>query len=307
MHNSKFIWDDARQCRIPVANAQEPKLTLVEKSTTASVDYYDNPAISQSMLKEFKKSPRHYYVKYVQKFAGKPETTAQKIGTLIHVAIYEPAKLHDKYYVLPEIDRRTKEGKAEYNQIVEANSGKSIITQDELDMAIQIRQSVINKKTSRIVLDGGKSEVELYWVDKATGANCKAKVDYLIEPCDKFPNGLIIDTKSTTDATQDTFAKDVYKYGYYLQAAWYREAIKSCYGTAEYPDFIFNVVEKTLPYETAYYCLDNETLNIGHEETTRLLSQLVECKNKNIWKGYTDKIETISLPSWVMNRVNNNL
>lgn len=45
-------------------------------------------------------------------------------------------------------------------------------------------------------------------------------------------------------------------------------------------------------------------LSIGLKENHELLSLYIKCLETNNWFGYKDKIQSISLPNWVINKFN---
>ena len=88
-------------------------------------DYYADPRISHSKLKEIRKSPAYFLHKLRE---PTKETDAMKLGTLCHMAVLEPDKLEQNYTALEEkIDRRTKEGKAAWAALQEASEGKVVV------------------------------------------------------------------------------------------------------------------------------------------------------------------------------------
>ncbi len=63
--------------------------------------------------------------------------------------------------------------------------------------------------------------------------------------------------------------------------------------------FLFLCVEKRAPYAVAVYAADAEMIQIGAEAAARDLEVLATCKAAGAWPGYSDQIETISLPPWM--------
>ena len=268
------------------------------------MNYFDNPAMSQSKLKDLKRSPRHFWAKHIAKLTNEKDTDAMRFGRLLHLYIFEPQKFKDSFVVIPNIDRRTKKGKDEYNELVKNSIDKIVITDSEIWTLKEIKESILNKKTAKILLKNGLAEHELYWTDEDTQVNCKAKLDYFIEPCDLYPNGLVIDLKTTQNASVEEFSKTIYNFGYYHQVAFYCSAVKQIYKTDDYPAFIFMSAEKEAPYECAFFTADQVTLNIGLSENENLLRLYRECVQNDRWFGYEDKVNEISLPQWAINKFN---
>lgn len=267
--------------------------------------YFSNPAISQSKLKDLKQSPKHFWANHINpNLAPRIETEAMKFGKAVHSCLFENQYFQDTYKTAPNIDKRTKSGKVLHEEFLVNNANKIIISYDDMAAVKLIYDSILNKKTSKIILSNGLAEHELYWVDKDTNIECKAKLDYLIEPCAQFPNGLIIDLKTTTNAEPNEFAKSIYNFGYYNQQAFYCDAVKAIYKTDDYPPFIFIPVEKTAPFECSFLAGDETMLNIGLQENLKLLNLYKKCLESDNWFGYEDKVQTIGLPNWAINKFN---
>ena len=73
---------------------------------------------------------------------------------------------------------------------------------------------------------------------------------------------LIVDLKTTMDASPDAFARTAANFNYPLQAAYYVDGLQAA-GIAS-PDavtsFVFLVVEKTPPYGVAVYTLPEDAI-----------------------------------------------
>lgn len=270
----------------------------------SKIDYFDNPAMSQSKLKDLKRSPKHFWTKHLAlDRLPDAETDAMRFGKAVHSCLFEHQLFIRDYVVEPNVDKRTKDGKLAFAEFVATNVGKIFISADDMIAVKRIRDAILNKKTSRILLNNGLPEHELYWIDADTGVSCKAKLDYFIEPCEQFQSGLIIDVKTTVDAEPNGFAKSIYNLGYYNQMAFYCNAVKTIYQTPDYPAFIFIPVEKVAPFECSFLVGDEVMLDIGLKENRKLLNLYNHCMQTGKWYGYEDKVQTISLPNWAMNKI----
>lgn len=266
-------------------------------------NYFDNPALSQSKLKEFKKSPKHYWSKYVDPERKEEEPTEEmKFGKALHCSILEPDLFKNNYMVIPKIDKRTKDGKAEYASYMQLSMGKEIISDENLKDIELMNNVLFSKDSSKLLKCGGLVEHELYWRDNEFDIDCKAKLDVFIQPNNVFKNGVIVDIKTTQDATPDVFTRSIDKYGYYNQAAFYCNAVKQIYNTVDLPMFIIIAMEKTSPYEINFFELDNKSIKFGIRENKQLMSKYKECLTTGNYHGYEDKINSISLPAYKLNK-----
>lgn len=267
------------------------------------MNYFDHPAISQSKLKDFKRSPKHYWTKYLDhNRILEEETPAMKFGKAVHMAVFEPERFAFEYKVLPSVDKRTKEGKLILKDLEEANPNAIFICREESDQIINIHANLYQKNASKFFLNNQSAvaEHEIFWLDQDTRLECKAKLDLFIPPSEYNPYGLVIDLKTTIDAREKSFSKSIHNFGYYNQAAWYCEAVKQFYRLSDHPTFIIIAIEKSAPYECGFYAVDEGMLEMGLLENRRLLNQLAECQKNNAWPGYKDEIVPIALPHYAM-------
>jgi hypothetical protein len=76
------------------------------------------------------------------------KTEALRFGTMFHTFVLEPELFEKKYVLADKIDRRTKEGKALFEEI--AQSGKQIITTEEYDTVVF---ETVERNLSRLISD----------------------------------------------------------------------------------------------------------------------------------------------------------
>jgi exodeoxyribonuclease VIII len=145
----------------------------------------------------------------------------------------------------------------------------------------------------------GKAETTHMWTDATTGVECKCRPDWLT-------SNLIVDLKTTEDASPRGFQRSVANYRYHVQAAWYLDGIEAVTGTR--PDqFIFICVEKKPPYAVGVYAADAEMIQIGAETAARDLEVYATCKAADAWPSYSDQIEPLSLPAWMRPRADGSM
>ena len=259
--------------------------------------YHGGKGISKSGLDLIARSPLHYWAAYHDPLRKpREETPAMRIGTAIHTAVLEPETFLERYVIVPEgIDRRTKDGKAEY-AVLEARAvdkGAQLLPYSDFDHAMAIKSSCHTHPMAKQMFSSGKAEMSVFWTDEETGVLCKCRPDWLLGG----ENPAILDLKSTIDASPDGFMKSAYKYRYHVQAAWYLDGLEAAIGIK--PDaFMFLAVEKTAPYAAAFYYADDAMLAAGRAEYRRQLRIYAECQKENKWPGYATKLQPLSLPKW---------
>lgn len=141
-----------------------------------NAEYHAHQAVSKSDLDLIHRSPLHYQYR---KEHPVEQTPALLTGSAVHKMVLEPDAFFDEFAVLPQFDRRTKSGKEEYAEFVEASVGKTIISDEVYQLSVDIAESVSHHKTARSLLSGGKAETSYFWNDIRTGMECKCRPDYL--------------------------------------------------------------------------------------------------------------------------------
>ncbi|WP_100499403.1 PD-(D/E)XK nuclease-like domain-containing protein [Geodermatophilus chilensis] len=154
---------------------------------------------------------------------------------------------------------------------------------------------------------GGKPEQSLFWrqqipvatPDRQQQVWRRARLDWLPK---LTPGGRLIlaDYKTAACAEPGAFRKTAFNLGYHVQAAWYIDAV-SALGLAEDIAFVFVVQEKTAPYPVTVCELDHDALRIGRVLSQQALSIYADCQRTDRWPGYSDQVELISPPPWVVN------
>lgn len=248
--------------------------------------YHDINAIGSSALKVMAtKTPAHYLA-YITE--PRETTPAMEFGTAVHAAILEPESFKDAYAIKPEnMSFATKEGK----EWKAAQSGKTILTSDEHNKIKAMLNSVMVHPIGDAIANGDTEESFL-WKDEKTGLLCKCRPDCLFDD-------MVLDVKTTDDASPKGFQQAIAKYNYHIQAAYYLEGLAAC---MENPPkrFVFVAIEKTAPYSVGVYELDSDALDRAKKSIRGALEMIKTCSDTKIYPGYNTKIQTIDLPYWAM-------
>lgn len=256
-------------------------------------EYHADGAVSKSDLDLINRSPLHYFE---EKNNPREQTEAMLFGSVVHKLVLEPETFSTEYAILPKADRRTREGKELYREFTEALADEAVISEELYTEAFKVAEAVRNNPIARKLLQGGKAEQSYFWVDSDTGAECKCRPDYI------RPDGVVIDLKTTENASPEKFTKTAYDYRYHVQAWWYLNGLRQNGIPAE--DFIFIAVEKKPPYAVCVYAADELMLTLGETEAKENLNTYVDCLTSGIWHGYekTPEIHSLSLPEWVIKK-----
>lgn len=250
-----------------------------------NADYHAHPAVSKSVLDKIARSPMHARA-YLDGEREEP-TAAMQFGTALHACVLEPELFADQYRVF-EGDRRTKDGKARYEEL--QASGKSIISAADFDAIAAMTARIRHHEAARYLLDDGIAESSVFWQHTPTGLECKCRPDFWTAD-----GSTLVDLKTCEDASPAAFARSVAAYRYHVQAAHYMVGTQA-------KRFLFVAVEKKAPYAVAVYELDSAALTEGHRLRDRDLEQYASCQEFGVWPGYPADIQTLTLPKWATNQ-----
>jgi hypothetical protein len=242
--------------------------------------YHRLSAIGSSGLKALAKSPAHFWAEYEDPDREPKEATeAMEFGTLIHAIVLEPETVRD-------VSRKLS-AKVVRNINVAQKVASSIL-------GLPDAQAIVNHR--------GMAERTLLWKEPVRDlagrihwVECKIRPDYLIPP---DQGGIILDVKSSKDASPGEFPRQAYNLGYHIQAAWYCRGYMVCYGAKERPSFRFLAGEKTAPFLAASYEASQAFLDAGARKIQGLLQTLVQCRSTGIWPGYSSETQSLDLPRW---------
>jgi hypothetical protein len=259
--------------------------------------YHAHAAVSKSHLDLVAKSPLHYWSRYLDPNRMPQEpTAAMAIGSAVHTHVLELDQWDAQYVVAPAgIDRRTKVGKAEWDVFQTAIGTRTVISREDADLVMRIGRSVLSHPAAAYLLGlPGKAETTHMWTDAGTGLQCKCRPDWLLDD-----GSMIVDLKTTEDASSKEFQRSIAKWRYQVQASFYLDGIQ--HATGKRPEqFVFIAVEKKPPYACAVYVADAQMIEIGRDTARRDLDKLNVCKAADYWPGYSDGIEQINLPPWML-------
>jgi len=263
---------------------------LIYHPDLSNEDYHHLKAVSPSQIKALKRSPLHYFDQFLaEDREKKPPSEAKLRGTALHTAVLEP-ELWDSTIAVPphSFDRRTKVGKELAAEFERESAGKIVLAPDDADQVRRMADAVRKHPAARFLLDlPGRREASYTWTDPETGLECKTRPDWHSED-----RRIVVDVKTSADASRAEFARSIANYEYHIQAAWNLDAQGG-------ELFLSVVVENTRPYGVAVYPASEAMLAAGRRRRDAAMQQLAECWQTNSWPGYGDQIqEPIDLPVW---------
>lgn len=248
-------------------------------------DYHSSPGLSQSILKAYGKSPAH--ARMMMNKTAKT-TEAMLLGRACHAAVFESERYNRDFVIAPQVDRRTKEGKAKFQCLLDSNQGKTILSEEDGETITGIIHSFRAHSFYDYIKQGcGYPELSYYW--KAQGFLCKARFDWITSINPNREEGRIIFDLKTTEygVTPQEVKRTILSMGYDIQAAWYQTAI---------PDarFIFIFAEKKPPYAIGLYELSDGMKERANEKIDYYLNIHSRCVAEQNWPPFQEN-EVITL------------
>ncbi|CAD7288266.1 PD-(D/E)XK nuclease-like domain-containing protein [Campylobacter suis] len=256
-------------------------------------DYHARAEISKSDLDLLAKSPLHLKLK--NELKSEP-TPALILGSLVHTLVLERQNYFNEYILKPKFNKRTKDGKQADEDFLALHPNKTAIEFSALMTVARITKSVLDMRETTAFLRDGKAEQSYFSTINDVAVKCRP--DFYNEAL-----GLIVDLKTTSDASPSGFAKSVANFNYHIQAAFYTDVLASL--GKEVNKFMFIAVETKAPFMVGFYELDEVALEQGRKRYLELLELYKYCRDNDEWWGYANfdgesikAVQTLSLPAW---------
>ncbi len=207
-------------------------------------------------------------------------TLSMRLGTGAHSLILGGPKL----VVYPG---KVRNGKA-WEQFKTDNADAIILSHTENRRAEAIAASVrADEVASRVLYaDGMVYEHTILWEQFGRARRCTP---------DAMNKSIIVDVKTTRDASPDRFKWDAIRMGYHVQLADYSAAFEHMNG---YPprDVYIVAVENSPPYGCSTWRMTTGALDKGGRLARTWLEQLIACEGIGIWPGYAPGVLDFEVP-----------
>ncbi|WP_431860084.1 PD-(D/E)XK nuclease-like domain-containing protein [Azospirillum sp.] len=246
-------------------------------------EYHASNGVSVSKLKIFAKAPAK------ARYGEKKEAKALSFGSLIHCAVLQSHLLETLYHPC-DLERLNPRDGA-YKEEAAKAMGRELVKRPEFENALRIRDAVHKHPVAAELLKPQLLvEQSFYWIDEETGLLCRGRADGI-----RPEMRILVDLKSTEDASEVEFGWSCRNYKYHWQDAFYRDGVEAACGWT--PEaFIFLAVEKEAPFLVGAYELSPADLEEGRQEVRAQLTRYADCQRNNDWPGYSPTLETLTLP-----------
>ena len=209
------------------------------------------------------------------------ESPALIEGRLQHTLFLEIDKFDDEFVIEPNVDRRTKAGKEEYEDFKASIGDRSPVKQDMYDVCMERRKVVeeyVPHETHKVELT-----LCFHWHNHPF----KARMDW-------YDGENVWDLKTARDASPRGFKSAINNFNYHMQAALYLDAAKALDLPAN--QFMFLAQEKAHPYPFAVYTLSEEAVDYGRARNEQALKTIIDCKDRDDYKPFNvSGIQTVDI------------
>lgn len=272
----------------------------------------DKNFVSASGLKKLKESPAHFK----EAETDKEETEAMQFGSAYHCFILEPEKFEKEYYVFDDSGiysvligegfkspRSTKQYKEWMESEMRLVGERKSISKDWFSQITAMKEKLMRHPYAKMLLSGGYNE-QGYMGEIETEAgriNVKFKPDHVNEG-----KKIIVDLKTTKDASDDGFSRAAGEMSYHIQAALYSDLMEKMSGDNLPYKFFFIAQEKRAPYAFNLFESSAQFISQGRFEYEMLLQLYKYCIDNNYWPGYQIWCQNkygileLKLPAWAI-------
>ena len=271
-------------------------LGLVENTSN---EFHTGPGVSCHDLRVLTEAtPMHLMAMRQASAAGKAKDGDNVLRAAVRCAVLEPDDFPYRYALMPEgIDRRSKVGKELFAE-TEAE-GKTPLKPADYELVMGAAAALRANKAIRFILGvGGKVRHSFYWRDAEAGVVCKYRPNFLVEPCQTFPNGLILDFKPCDSARPEAFRDFASRAKYHMQAAFAPVGFQQIFGTQEAPAMLFAAYETRAPFANKVYPASASQIALGSYKVREALALYAECESRGQWPGYSEELTPLELAAW---------
>lgn len=248
-------------------------------------DYLKERPLSFSSIKQFIRSPQHY-VKYLTQ--EKKQTDAMLLGSVVHALILEPQSFESKYIIEPEFNKRTNQGKEDYQKFLESMSEKNLQA---------IPQSVFVKAKEMVTQFMGTASAHI--LQMTSSREQRFDIDYIgIPVCgyiDAMSDEYVIELKTVSSAETSDIQRDFYNLKYHLQAGIYNWVTDK--------KIMYIVIENSSPYLSRTFIASDSYVSEGRKMFDKAMSDFRYCLDMDLFdRGYEFYAGTeshiLELPGW---------
>jgi len=278
-----------------VTAAVEVEAPKVIDGLSAEAYHADKTSISSSGLRALLNPGCPAQFKYDRDHQAPPKREFD-LGNAVHAAVLGEG--HDIVEIVGFTDYKKADARALRDEAYAA--GKVPLLPKEVEQVAAMEKAIREHRDAGPLFAPGMgiAERSIYWTDPATGVRCRVRPDWLIIRPEVT---VIVDLKTTTDASPDACSKAIETYSYHQQGALYIDGVQAAGFAPEGARFFVAFQSKKAPYLVTLRELKDQDQDIGrarNEVALRLYADCVANDDWPDWTGSVDQIPQIGMPSW---------
>lgn len=256
------------------------------------------PGISSSGLRTIEsKTPLHYWAtSYLNPERITPEPKDHFVfGHAAHCLLLSETGFKTKFAIRPEQWKDWRKPVSQEWKKEQQAAGLEVLVPDDVKI---IRHIANQLSADPLVASGilrGAIEHSLIWQDKPTGVWLRSRPDVI-----PSADGVLVDLKTTTDASPEAVQRAVLNLGYAMQGSLAGMGMEAALGM-KMTDFVLVWLEKKPPYAVRVSPVDNEWIYWARRQLRRAIDTFARCLETNTWPGYEGEA-AIHMPTWLRNR-----
>ncbi len=277
------------------ARAGEPTEPGVIQGVPDAIYHSWQHACSQSTLKKvWALTPADAYDDLLM---PREQTPDQSFGEAVHIGWLQPDQFEARVVCGLGIDRRSKANKAEHEAFDLRHGGKIILKEPDFERAYQCVEALRSHELAMSILesDGAMVEAAMLWNDPVTGLFCKGKLDIYGFWQKKW--NVVADLKKTrVELSDNELERELGKWGYDVQAAYYLDALDTLFPGQERRFFFIFINDKTFRIrvmEASAQAIDN-----GRIKYRAALNKWAKCCEAGEFPGWPQKVTQLRLKPW---------
>lgn len=226
-----------------------------------------------SGLKHFLKSPKHYIRWKNEGDEDKPEF---RMGRAVHMLVLEGFHVFEtQFAVAPVCDRRTKQGKLDWENFMTENAGKDFLSAEDFITARNVADAFLQNAWFKGMSEPDDIVVEKVMVGEIDGVKFKGRLDLYNKK-----HRCIIDVKTTRKTpTYHDVEYTMNENRYTMQEVIYRELAEQ--NGMPCDAFWFGFCEKEEPNALGFYGSGVERLKEERARLSYYCQQIKKCKDTN--------------------------
>jgi len=227
-------------------------------------EYEALPGINWTALKQGHGRTGMHIEAALAKARQSGDTPAFKFGRALHMSILQPDLFATEWTIKPGVKTTTEAGKL-----------------SESEMATITAMAGRFRSLGYVI---SSTELALTW--EHDGYACKGSIDAICE------DGMLLDLKSTDDASPSAMATTVWRYAYHGQMAWYRRGLTA--NGLPVPSSRIIALEKAAPYAVGQFILNPYTMQRGEAMADKLLALYRDRQTADYG------VQDLPVPNWAL-------